>query len=84
MQHWCDAQAKSGSWENKSLGEAPEPLRIGPPPDVVPEGHKRCLKCHQVKPVAEYYDRLNRCRACIRKECMENYAKRKAARRMER
>lgn len=58
----------------------PEPLRIGPPPDVVPEGHKRCLKCHLVKPLTDYYDRLNRCRPCISLESKENYAKRKAAR----
>lgn len=41
-----------------------EPLRIGPLPDNLPEGHKRCIKCAAIKPHALFPAGLNFCREC--------------------
>lgn len=39
----------------------PKAIRIGPAPDILPAGFRRCLVCREVKPVGEFYKNLNRC-----------------------
>ncbi|MDZ4287154.1 MAG: recombinase family protein [Prosthecobacter sp.] len=55
--------AKSEEISN-SIVLLPEPIVIGKPPDILPAGHRRCIKCSEVKPVAQFYRNLNRCNPC--------------------
>jgi site-specific DNA recombinase len=53
------------------------PLPIGPLPEQLPEGTKRCIKCEEVKPVSEFYRTLNRCHPCRKIEERERYERRR-------
>lgn len=44
----------------------PTPLPVGKPPEKLPEGQKRCLRCEEVKSTASFYRQLNNCRACCK------------------
>jgi hypothetical protein len=54
------------------------PLPIGPQPEQLPEGTKRCIKCGEVKDVSGFYRTLNRCHPCRKIEEHERYERRKA------
>lgn len=55
----------------------PEPICIGHLPDVIPKGTRRCLICKAVKPVADYYRKLNHCDPCRKEREKARYLRRK-------
>lgn len=56
-----------------------EPLQIGTPPEVVPEGHRRCIDCGELKTVPEHFYRmLNQCNPCRSAVAREAYLRRRA------
>lgn len=57
-----------------------QPVRIGSAPMIIPEGHRHCIKCLQVKPKSQFYRNLSRCNPCRKAADRENYQQRKAAR----
>lgn len=67
-----DAQLPEGSTTMLST-----PLPVGPLPEQLPEGVRRCIRCDEAKPVSEFYRRLNRCHCCRKKEERERYLRRR-------
>lgn len=87
--HVRDRQIVGFRFRESLLGDAqlPEgstimlatPLTVGPQPEQLPEGTKRCIKCGEVKPVSEFYRELNRCNGCRKAEERERYLRRKGS-----
>jgi len=50
-----------------------EPRWIGPAPELMPDKHKRCIRCLGIKPEIDFYRGLNRCRECVKTECKVRY-----------
>lgn len=42
----------------------PKAIRVGPAPDILPDGFRRCIACREAKPIADFYRNLNRCDPC--------------------
>ncbi len=55
----------------------PKPVIIGPEPDILPDGLRRCIKCGEAKPTENFYRRLRRCGDCRRQEDRERWRKRR-------
>lgn len=74
------ADVAGGNATGSSVVLLPEPFCVGPPPDVLPPDHRRCIKCSAVKPATDFYRKLNRCDPCRAVECRERDKRRRAAR----
>jgi DNA invertase Pin-like site-specific DNA recombinase len=55
----------------------PDPIHVGPVPEVLPEGQRRCIDCGEVKHVTEFYRTLNGCKPCRQKKATERRKKRR-------
>jgi hypothetical protein len=53
------------------------PMPIGTELEQIPEGNRRCIKCHEVKPTTNFYRKINRCHPCRKIEERERYLRRK-------
>ena len=60
----------------------PTPLPVGKPPEHLPAGQKRCVRCGEVKSRGLFYKQLNQCAPC-RKELERVRHERRQARRKE-
>lgn len=60
----------------------PDPIVVGPAPDVLPDGHRRCTKCRTVKPTEVFFEGTNRCvrrcDTCRSAEARARYLRHKA------
>lgn len=50
-----------------------ELVAITRPPEALPDGCRRCIKCNQVKPEEGFYPRRNSCRGCLREMARHRY-----------
>lgn len=61
---------RDGVFSSSTPGDAnpvillPSPRFVVLPAPTLPKGHKRCIKCGEVKVAEEFYGRLNRCNSC--------------------
>ena len=70
-------QGLSTPFSNETV-TLPEPLLIGPLQEDLPDGHKRCIKCSDIKPQHIFAAGLNICRECRAKDARLRRLARKA------
>lgn len=79
-----DAAVAAASPTTAGLNETiqlPKPIPIVPEKEVLPAGQRRCIKCNEVRPIKNFWQRLNACNACRSKEARRRHESRCARRR---